>query len=74
MAYEPSPDLKDALGGLKNAAVPDDLADRVVDAVRTQKRYLGLHPKEWAVIGLAVALFVVGLQLLLSWGMGRFFG
>ena len=72
MVYEPTPDLEQALDGLKDAEVPDDLADEVIDAVRTQKRYLGLHPREWAVIGLSLTLFLIAIQLLLTWGFGRF--
>jgi hypothetical protein len=74
VAYEPSPDLEDALGDLKDADVPDTLADEVIGAVRTQKRWLGLHPREWALVSVAFALFVLGLQTLITWGMNRFFG
>ena len=71
MSYEPSPDLEDALGELKDAPVPKGLTDEVIGAVRTQRRYLGLHPKEWAVIGVSAAIFIVVVQLLIWWGFGE---
>lgn len=67
MEPTPSPRLEQALRGLRNALVPVGFADTVMHRVRSERRWMGLHPREWAFIGVSFGAFTVAVQVLVAY-------
>lgn len=65
---QPHAELEAALGGLSKVSAPDDLADRVMTRVRSDRRWMGLVPQEWAFVGGSLGVFTVAVQALFSYG------
>lgn len=62
--------LETSLAKLRRAAVPDDLADVVMERVKRERRPLGLGTREWAIVGAAFGTFAVALQVMVSFASG----
>jgi hypothetical protein len=59
--------LEQRLTGLQDVSPPDDLEANVLHTLRRDRRLLGLQRREWAFVGAAFSVWVVTMELVVSW-------